>query len=163
LERVAIFGKLIITGLVPLFLALCATADDFDIPPETEFGEISMDSLSLRNATSGNTGSFDLPEEIEALENYSLSNKEIGLVFDTATAEKVGRHGFVERPARTDGIPQAVDIGAENNWPELAVRYAEPDPLKALSFDPNKEKEPGISIGLNPYEEEVILNWFVGF
>jgi hypothetical protein len=147
--------------MICVILTLPAHADDFALPPASEFGETSIETLGLRNAESESPQDSGPSEPVGSLGNYPLSREELGLVFDAAMAEKAVKFGFMERPNSSDVLGARDEIKAKGRLPEQAVWSAEP--LKGLSLNLNEEAESGIRVDIDPYEEEVTLNWFVGF
>ena len=169
--------------MVCLLLMPLASADEFSLPPASEFGEVWIDTLGLRNADRNQSlvdkslinpflgGQFldGVPADaIESLEHYPLSEEELGLVFDAAKAEEFvqrefGQRESTQRASQSDTFDEPPDLAETRFVPNLVPQPVDEKPTNVLSLTPQDQTAVGVHLDVDPEEEEVILNWFVEF
>lgn len=142
-----------------------AFADEFSLPPASEFGEISIETLGHRNVAPNKPASPDVsvsvdPRGVDPLKDYPLSQQELSLVFDAAASPT----SFSPRPTAPDAFSKTAEKFDVRSIPDLARQSnAAQNPSNGWSVDLDNERGSGVWVGIGPYEEEVMVTWFVGF
>lgn len=159
------------------------SAEEFSLPPTLEFGEVRIDTLSLRNAnpnqslanqspvfpSMGSQSQDGVPADTsKSLQHFPLSEEELGLVFDAAKAEEFPQRKFVhhestQRLSLSDAFDKSPELARTSFVPDLAPQPVDENPMQVLSLTPQDQTEVGVHLDIDPEAEEVILTWFVGF
>jgi len=155
-HKTARFAGLGVTVLLGAILSQHVFADNIETPAGAEFGTYAAEELNLRISPPGSAVAA-VPGNVNKIPGYPLSQEELGLVLDSSVSG--------QRFGRTSAGANFADEQDRQPFRARVVTW-----IKKRSSDFNMFSlfdadagEPGLHVDVDTEEEEMMLQYQVGF
>jgi hypothetical protein len=154
--KIARFVELGVTVLLGAVLSQFAYAEDFSTSTNAGFSAFAVEDLDLRMPLQSSSGAVEAGS-VTAIPGYPLSQEELSLVLHMSEPGS----GFSQKPAD-------VEFAAEQNKQSFHVRLVTWIKQRSSNFNLFKlfdadDSEPGLRVDVDTDEEELVLQYRVGF